>query len=66
MEPATADPSLLTDTATSGTGGTVTGGPVVRPWHKLLENAPKCLSFFPHNVSLYFPQIYLNFLKMHL
>ena len=29
MEPATADPSLLTDTATSGTGGTVTGGPVV-------------------------------------
>ena len=29
MEPATADPSLPTDTATSGTGGTVTGGPVV-------------------------------------
>ena len=29
MEPATADPSLLTDTATSGTGGTVTGDPVV-------------------------------------
>ena len=29
MEPATADPSLLTDTASSGTGGTVTGGPVV-------------------------------------
>ena len=29
MEPATADPSLLTSTATSGTGGTVTGGPVV-------------------------------------
>ena len=29
MEPATADPSLLTDTAISGTGGTVTGCPVV-------------------------------------
>ena len=29
MELATADPSLLTDTATSGTGGTVIGDPVV-------------------------------------
>ena len=29
MEPATAGPSLLTDTAISDTGGTVTGCPVV-------------------------------------